>query len=269
MFIIPSAPDVAFKILKFPVYWYGITMSIAIFVGIITANKLFGKTWFDKEKDIIIEYAPMIILFGILGARLYYCCLNPEYYFVHPFEILDIRKGGLSIHGGILGGLASIFFMSRKTKIPFLKLIDPLSCGIILGQAIGRWGNYFNSEAYGFPTLSQNWGLYVPLHARVSEFSNYELFHPTFLYESILDLGAFFILFFLFHRFGKKYSGLTFFSYLIIYSLIRFFVESIRIDSALNIGTIPIAQVISVLMSIVGFVGIYIVIAQKKDSVSN
>lgn len=264
MFIIPCAPDVAFKIFNFPVYWYGIIMAFAIFTGIIVANKLLNKI-IPETKDIIIEYSPLIIIFGLLGARLYFCFLNPEYYFTHPFEILDIRKGGLSIHGGILGGIISIILVSFRAKISFWKLIDSLSCGIILGQAIGRWGNYFNSEAYGLPVVSQNWGLYIPLKARVAEYVDYELFHPTFLYESLLNLIAFFILMYIFKHFGKKYSGLTFFIYLILYSVIRFFIENIRIDSALNIGTIPLAQVVSVLLFIVGIIGIMYILIKRNN----
>ena len=256
MFIIPAPVDTAFKIFEFPVYWYGIIMALAILAGVVVANKLFNKIWFDETKDIIIEYAPLMILFGILGARIYFCCLNPEYYFSHPLEIFDIREGGLSIHGGIVGGILSIIIMSYRSKISFRKLIDSLSCGIILGQAIGRWGNYFNSEAYGLPVASQNWGLYVPVQSRVSEFTEFSFYHPTFLYESILNLFAFVILVYIFCRFGRKYSGLTFFAYLILYSVIRFFMEFLRVDSALNVGTIHFAQIISVLMFVVGVIGI-------------
>ncbi len=263
MFIIPAPNEIAFKIFNFPVYWYGITMASGILAGIIVSNYLFNKINFPKH-DTILEYAPLIILFGILGARIYFCCLSPAYYFSHPLEILDIRQGGLSIHGGILGGLLSIIFVSYRTKVPFLGIIDALSCGTILGQAIGRWGNYFNSEAYGIPVASQNWGLFVPFDKRVEEFAQYSLFHPTFLYESLLDLTAFFVLVWIYKKFGAKHCGLTFFAYLVIYSIIRFFIESLRLDSALNVGTIPIAQIVSILLFLIGILGGIIIFKRKS-----
>ncbi len=266
MFVIPDAPDIAFRIFNFPVYWYGITMAMAIFVGIVVSNKLFNKIN-EKCKDVIIEYAPLFILLGIFGARLYFCCLNPDYYFSHPSEILDIREGGLSIHGGLVGGIAAIIVAAYRKKISFFKIVDALACGTILGQSIGRWGNYFNAEAYGLPVASQNWGLFIPVHARVEEYVNYSLYHPAFLYESILDLSAFFVLVYLYLHCSKKYSGLTFFAYLVIYAVIRFFVERIRIDSALNIGTVPIAEVVSLVLLIIGITGLVVVLRKRDKSI--
>ena len=118
MLVIPAPNDVAFYIGNFPVYFYGITMATAIFAGILIANYLFNKINTPDKKDIILEYAPLFILFGILGARLYYCCLNPTYYFAHPIEILDIRKGGLSIHGSIIGGILNL--LTRLLAVSYL-----------------------------------------------------------------------------------------------------------------------------------------------------
>ncbi|MBP3820764.1 prolipoprotein diacylglyceryl transferase [bacterium] len=259
--IIQSPNDVAFNLFGISIYWYGIIMAFGIFIAIITANNLFNFKN-SRGKDIILDSAPIIIIFGILFARIYFCLLNADYYFSHPIKILDIREGGLSIHGAILGGIFSTILMVKKYKFPFLKIIDPIACSTILGQAIGRWGNYFNSEAYGYPTLSQNWGLFIPSSKRISEFSNYSLFHPTFLYESILDLFAFFILLFIYKKTNS--SGLTFFSYLTIYATIRFFIEKIRIDSALNVGSIPIAELISIILFITGILGLIFVLKKEK-----
>ncbi|MDY6363628.1 MAG: prolipoprotein diacylglyceryl transferase [Cyanobacteriota bacterium] len=263
--IIPAPNDIAFNIGAISIYYYGIIMAGAIFVALIAANFLFNKTYPQYKKDIVLESAPIIIILGILGARLYFCCLNPHYYFTRPLEILDIREGGLSIHGGIIGGILSILWIMKKYKIGFFKLIDPVACATALGQAIGRWGNYFNSEAYGLPTASQKWGLYIPIKDRVSQYSNYSFFHPTFLYESILDLIAFFVLLYIFKKFGKKYAGLTFFAYLTIYGVIRFFIENLRIDSELNIGgVIPIAGLVSVFFIIIGITGIFYTLKHNK-----
>lgn len=261
--IIPAPNDIAFNLFALPIYWYGITMALAIFIAMMLANFLFNKINPDLKTDTVLEYAPYIIISGILGARLYFCILNPQYYFSHPLEILDIREGGLSIHGAIIGGILSMLVIAKHLKIHVMKLVDVLSCTTILGQAIGRWGNYFNSEAYGFPVENQNWGLFIPLNKRISEYSNYSLFHPTFLYESLLDILSFGVLLIIYLKLGKRFQGVTFFIYLILYSLIRFFIEQIRIDSTLNIGSIPIAEIVSCILFIVGVIGTCFVLLKK------
>lgn len=263
--IIPAPNDIAFSLFGLPIYWYGITMALAIFVAMIVGNKLFNFVNKDLRKDVIIEYAPYIIIFGILGARLYFCLLNPGYYFSHPLQILDIRQGGLSIHGAIIFGTLTLFLIAKKIKIPVMSIMDSLSCSTLLGQSIGRWGNYFNSEAYGFPVASQKWGLFIPSAKRILEYSSYSLFHPTFLYESVLDFFGFFILLFIILKFGKKYQGFPFFAYLTLYSVIRFFIEKIRIDSAFNLGSLPIAEIISCILFVIGITGMALVL-QKRIS---
>lgn len=263
--IIPAQHDIAFNLFGISVYWYGIIMAFGIFCALVCANKLFNDKHPDVKKDIFIEFAPVIIICGILCARLYFCILNPHYYFNHPPEIFDIREGGLSIHGGIFGGILSILFIVKKYRLNFLSVIDPLACSTLLGQAIGRWGNYFNSEAYGFPVTNQNWGLFIPQSRRISGYTQFDLFHPTFLYESILDLISFFILVFIYKKFGEKFKGFVFFSYLVFYAVIRFFIEQIRIDSALNVGSIPIAQIVSVILFVIGITGIAFVLHYAKQ----
>lgn len=262
--IIPAVSDVAFNISGFCVYWYGVIMAFAIFAAIVAADKFFNVLNKNLPHGVILEFAPAIIICGILGARIYFCCLNPEYYFLHPLEILDIREGGLSVHGGLIGGILSTLFIIKKYKIPFLTIADCMAPATILGQAIGRWGNYFNSEAYGLPVKSQNWGLYIPPQHRIAEFMNFDLYHPAFLYESILDLTAFLLLVFILFKFGKKYAGVTFFAYLTVYSVIRFFTEQIRVDSALNIGSCPIAIIVSVLLFTAGVCGIIYSLIKSK-----
>jgi len=262
--IIPAPSDVAFTIFSFPVYRYGITMACAILAAMIFGNILYNKVNPFQKKDVILEYAPWIIICGILGARLYFCLLNFHYYFTHPIELLDIRQGGLSIHGAIICGVLSMICIARKLKIPVMTIMDSMACATILGQSIGRWGNYFNSEAYGLPVASQAWGLYIPPAKRVAQYANFNLFHPTFLYESVLDFAAFFLLMFILLKFGKKYRGLTFFAYLCVYSVIRFIIEQLRVDSALNIGALPVAQLVSTILFVIGTVGIFIVVQRHK-----
>lgn len=258
MFILPTPSTVAFDLFGIPIYMYGIIMACSIFVAIIVSNSYFNKNNPLQFKDSIIEHSICIIFSGILGARLYYCLLNFHYYIARPLEILDIRQGGLSIHGAILGGIICLFFVSLKTRISLLKYLDAISVGTILGQAIGRWGNYFNSEAYGMPVKNQNWGVLIPESRRLPEFMQYSLYHPTFLYESVLDLFSFGVLSYIYFKFSHK-KGVAFFSYLVFYSIIRFFIEQIRVDSALNVGNVPIAQIVSVILFVVGLLGLLVV----------
>lgn len=259
MFVIPAPNPVAFTLFNIPIYKYGVAMAVAIFVAMVLANYFYNISNSEEKsfrKDLIYEYAPLIIVAGILGARLYFCLLNPHYYLTHVLEILDIRQGGLSIHGAILGGVAGLWFVSKKTKVPFLAAIDTLAGSIFAGQAIGRWGNYFNSEAFGLPVAGQNWGLFIPEASRPVQYMDYSLFHPTFLYESCFDIIGFVIMFFIVKNFAKTRKGMAFFVYLMLYSVIRFFVEQIRVDSALNIGIVPVAQIVSAVMFVVGMCGI-------------
>ena len=244
-----SPGDVAFRIFDFPVYYYGIIMAFAVFCGFCIAYLLFKK-YYDKENNIILDISSWLIIAGIIGARLYYCLVNFSYYTNKPLEIFYIRQGGLSVHGMIIGGLLALLFFSKKYKISFWKFTDVFLCGTALAQCIGRWGNFFNSEAFGLP-CNMPWKLYIPISERPLEYINCEYFHPTFLYESILDLFIFIILLLLFKRFSNN-TGVITGLYLIFYSVIRIFVESLRIDSVLNIIGIPIAQIVSVLFLIFG-----------------
>jgi phosphatidylglycerol:prolipoprotein diacylglycerol transferase len=264
--IIPAPNPIAITILGVSIYWYGIIMAFAILSATLVGNTLFNKFSDPKYKDYIISIAPTLIISGILGARLYYCSLNYIYYFSHPLEILDIRQGGLSIHGAIIFGILSLIISSHIKKISILKVLDTVSISAALGQTIGRWGNYFNSEAYGLPVSGQTWGLFIPPTKRYEQYTDFSLFHPTFLYESILDFSCFCILLFYLLKSKNRKSGTIFFLYLSLYALIRFFIEQIRIDSALNIGTIPIAEIISLLMFIVGIAGILVVNLPKKSN---
>lgn len=261
--IIPSPESVAFNLFGFPIYWYGITMAIAIFFAILAGNWIFNVLNKFGKKDVIISCAPAVIICGILGARFYFCMLNASYYFSHPVEIFDIRQGGLSIHGALIFGIIALVAAAKVNKVSVWKVLDSMGCATILGQAIGRWGNYFNSEAYGLPVAGQKWGLFIPESRRVAEFIDFSLFHPAFLYESVLDLFAFGLLLWIALQFGKKYSGLPFFAYLTVYSLIRFFIEQIRVDSALNLGGVPIAEIMSVVLFVVGLSGMLAVLLYR------
>lgn len=257
-----SPGDVAFNFFGYPVYYYGIILASAIFVGIYCAYLLYKKYYEASKAQNIIDFSPWIIIIGILGARFYYCLVNFSYYTAHPFEIFYIRQGGLSVHGMIIVGICGLWWLSKKYKMSFLQLIDSFLCGTALAQSIGRWGNFFNSEAFGAPT-NLPWKLFIPISHRPTEFINYEFFHPTFLYESILDILIFVLLLVLFKRLSKT-PGLIACIYLILYSFARILVESCRVDSVLNIAGIPIAQIMS--LAIIIFASVFVInLIRKKN----
>ena len=226
------------------VYFYGVILALAIVVGVFVSDYI-GTKFFNLKKETIIDLSPYLIIFGIIGARLYYCFLNSDFYLRFPTEILAIRHGGISIHGAILGGFLGLLIFAKRHRLSVLKLADVSSVGLVLAQSIGRWGNFFNSEAFGSPT-NLPWKLYIAPQYRPIPFTDNEYFHPTFLYESVLDFAVFVLLYFLVKRGSVKKDGNLALIYLILYSLIRIFVEHYRIDSVCYINGFPVAIVVSV-----------------------
>ena len=226
------------------IYFYGVILALAIVTGTLVSDYI-GEKFYGLKKETMIDASPYLIIFGIIGARLYYCLLNSDFYIRFPSEILAIRHGGISIHGAILGGFIGLIIFAIRHKISIPKLCDISAIGLILAQAIGRWGNFFNSEAFGSPT-NLPWKLYIAEQYRPIPYTNVEYFHPTFLYESILDLILFGILLLVLKKGWNKKDGNIALLYLILYSLIRIFVEHFRIDSVMYIHGIPVAMVVSV-----------------------
>ena len=253
MFTSPS--QILFSIGDFHIYYYGVIMAISIAIGILVSDYI-GARFFDFKKETIIDMAPYIIIFGIIFARLYYCFLDVDFYLRFPTEILAVRHGGISIHGAILGGIVAILIFSKRHNLNYKKLLDVSAIGLSLGQAIGRWGNFFNSEAYGFPT-NLPWKLYIAPQYRHIPYLDYEYYHPAFLYESILDLFIFGILLYFVHKRFFKKDGIIALLYLILYSFVRIFVELFRIDSAAYLFGCPVAIIVSVCIMLVSFVLLY------------
>lgn len=262
MFVSPG--DVALRIGSLSIYYYGIIMAIALSVGVMTAVFVTKKFYPSLNPEIIYDISPHIIIGAIIGARIYYCLLSYNYFAQNPAEIIQLWHGGMSIHGGIIGGLIGGIIYAKRHTLPILKLCDIFSYGLVLGQTLGRWGNFFNSEAFGRPTESFL-KLYIPIYKRPLEYMQYNYFHPTFLYESILDFCIFLILFFIIRKFVKNIDGIVFFSYLILYSIVRILIEQLRIDSVLNIYGIPIAQIVSAIILITSIISIF-VLKLKNES---
>jgi len=251
-----SPGPIAFEILNYQVHWYGILIAVAFLVGIgvsVYAAKQLYKD--DKTVEHLYDLATLVLLGAVLGSRLYFVAFNLSYFLQNPVEILQIWHGGLSIHGAMIGGIIAGGFYTCLNKLSFLKYADLIVLGVILGQAIGRWGNFFNSEAFGTPT-NLPWKLYIPPALRPEQFMQYEYFHPTFLYESIWNLLVFLFLFFVVKNHPKYVQGMVFFSYLILYSIGRIFIESLRVDSIYAFLGIQLAQWASIILIVVGIIGL-------------
>ncbi len=257
-----SPADVLFDFGSLKVYYYGVFISLAIAASILISYLVIKKFYKELDPESIIDLSMWIVPFGVVGARLYYVLLNLNYYALNPLEIFMVQKGGLSIHGAILGGIVAGYFFVKKYKLPFLKYADIVAYGLPIAQAIGRWGNFFNSEAYGLPT-NLPWAVYIPVEKRYLEYVGYSYYHPTFLYESLINILIFLILIFFARKHFVGKPGCVFFLYLILYSLARIFVESIRIDSVLMIMHISVAIWASIFIMIVSAAGLFYCI--KKE----
>ncbi len=242
MFTSPS--QILCTVFGLNIYYYGVIMALAIAAGTLVSDWV-GTKFFELKQETIIDLAPYLIISGIVGARLYYCILCYDFYLRFPTEIIAIRHGGISIHGAIIGGLIGLWIYAKKHKISPAKLCDVSAIGLSLAQAIGRWGNFFNSEAYGKPT-DLPWKLYIAPQYRPIPYQDYQYFHPTFLYESILDILIFIILLILAKTGKLKQNGNIALIYLILYSIVRIIVETIRLDSVKYILGMPVAIFVSI-----------------------
>ncbi|MDR5658021.1 prolipoprotein diacylglyceryl transferase [Serpentinicella sp. ANB-PHB4] len=239
---------IAFELFGIQVAWYGILISLGIILGVILATKRAVAVGLHEET--VVDMCLLAIPAAILGARAYYVIFKWDYYSQNLSDIYRFRQGGLAIHGGIIAGVVVGYLFCKKKKISFLKLADVCAPSIILGQAVGRWGNYFNQEAYGRAT-ELPWAIEI----------DGMMVHPTFLYESLWNFAVFFFL--LYFTKKKKADGQLFLLYLILYSVGRFFIEGLRTDS-LMIGPLRVAQVISIVLIIVSMAFYYTL--QKKPN---
>lgn len=242
------------------IYWYSFTMFLGILAGIMVAKIEIKR----KKIDLFFfdNMAFYAILFGFVGARIYYVLFNLDYYLSEPLEIIKVWNGGLAIHGGIIGAIIAIYVYCKKNKMNMLEIVDICAPALIIGQVIGRWGNFFNSEAHGgVVTRSFLEGLHLPKFIIDGMYIDGVYYHPTFLYESLLNLICFIILMILRHN-KKIKLGVISGIYLMWYGVVRFFIESLRTD-ALMLGNIRMAQVISIVIFIIGLV--LIIFSRNKE----
>lgn len=235
--------------------WYGLLIASAVLIGVSLSQYLAKRRHINP--DLLGDLAIWLVVGAIPAARLYYVLFEWQSYAQNPGRIIAIWEGGIAIHGAILGGIVAALIFARIKKISFWQLADLVAPSLILGQAIGRWGNFFNSEAFGGPT-DLPWKLYIPPERRPPGLVEFEYFHPTFLYESLWDLAVFALLLTLFFRslHGLRLKvGTLFLVYLIAYSLGRFWIEGLRTDS-LMLGPLRIAQVVSLVGIGLGLAGL-------------
>ena len=243
----PVPEPVVFTLFGLDVRWYGILIAIGIIVATIIIYT--RAPLHDLPREKVLSFGVICIPAGIIGARLYYVLFRWDYYKDDLLSIFNLRNGGLAIHGGLILSLFMVFVLCKVWKYKPLNILDLAMPGIVLAQAIGRWGNYFNSEAHGGPT-DLPWAVTV----------NGQTYHPTFLYESIWCVILFFVLIWVDNR--RKFYGQTFLLYGILYSIERFFVEALRTDS-LMIGPLKQAQVLS-LVVIILFTVFYIILRKRS-----
>ena len=237
------------EIFGLEIRWYSLIILIAVIVGISLLVKE-GKK-FDYPKDFLFNLSFWVIIFGFLGARIYYVLFNYNMYINDPISIFKIWEGGLAIHGGLIAGFITLLIYIKKYNIRLLKITDMISVSLLLAQAIGRWGNFFNSEAHGTATtLLALQNKHIPDFIINGMYINGVYYEPTFLYESLWCLLGVIILLIIRKYKYLKVGGLTGL-YLIWYSIGRYFIESIRTDS-LMLGGFKTAQIMSALFCILG-----------------
>lgn len=258
---------IAFYFSGIPVYWYGVIISLALISGVFVASfaaKKLGEST-DIPLDLAIYCGPVAVVF----ARLYYVIFNFSYYLHNPSEILNLRGGGIAIYGAVIGAVFAAFVYCRVKKLNTLSVFDIGAVGLICGQMIGRWGNFFNQEAFGTNTRLP-WGMISESTVSyLRELQNSGLninpdlpVHPTFLYESLWSLAVLITLFIIVKH--RTYKGQIFFAYTSLYGVGRFFIEGLRTDS-LMLGPIRVSQGLALICAVVFGILYFKFLKKNKD----
>jgi phosphatidylglycerol---prolipoprotein diacylglyceryl transferase len=249
----------------FALRWYGLLIALAVLAGLLLSSRLAKARGIDPA--LIADLLPLLVLGAVVGARLYYVALEWRQYANNWVDVFSIWRGGIAIHGALIGGVLTTILFCRWRRQPFWPLLDVLVPSVALGQAIGRWGNFFNSEAYGLPT-ELPWKLKIPAANRTPEFLDQLHFHPTFLYESLWNLGVAAVLLVLFRRASRGRiqlpPGALSCVYLMAYSSGRLWIEGLRIDPLCLFaeppfceGGIRMAQLMSLVLIALGGLGLW------------
>ena len=244
------------------IYWYSVLIVVSIIIGMYFSLKEANKNGLTKEflYDLIFYLIPV----AILGARLYYVIFNFSLFKDNILDIFKIWEGGLAIYGSVIASIIFIIFYCKKKNKSILLTLDTLAPYLILGQAIGRWGNFINKEAHGaLTTLEYLKSMYLPKFIIDGMYINGSYYIPTFLYESLWNILGFIILLIIRKKNKYKNKGLLLFIYFIWYGLGRFFIEGMRTDS-LYVGIFRISQIVSIILIIIGIIGIIFILRRNK-----
>lgn len=247
------------------IHWYGLFLVLGMAAGITVAWRL--SHWHQLEPEQILDLSLWLIIGGILGARIYEIFLEAPYYFQHPLAMFKFWEGGLAIHGAIIGGFLALYLFAKKHHLSVLTLIALIVPGLALGQAIGRWGNWFNQELFGLPT-SLPWGIPISSINRPLAYATYDFFHPTFLYESVGCLIIFVTLLTLSYYWRQQLNQrrlvIIAASYLLGYAVLRFSLELIKIDPTPMLWGLRWPQWASIILALISL--IWLLKSFKKKS---
>lgn len=257
-----------FNVFGFEIAFYGCTMATGILAGYLLAAREAKRTGQNPE-----DYLDMLlyaVFFALVGARLYYVAFQWDYYSKDLIQILNVRQGGLAIYGGIIGAFTTVYFFAKKRNLSWLRMLDTACPGLALGQVIGRWGNFFNREAFGDYTDGL-FAMQLPVsavrsgeitekmweHMEVIDGIQFIQVHPTFLYEGLWNLGV--IIFLYIYRDRKKFTGELVLWYLVLYGIGRFWIEALRTDQLLIPGIgFPISQLLGAVLAVSGLIAIFV-----------
>jgi len=233
-----------------PFHMYGIILAVGVLVGVYVAEHRWRRRGYPK--DGIYDIAFWVVIWGVIGARVYHVITDYQRFEDDPWRAFQIWRGGLSIWGAVLGGGIAVVVITRRRKLPTLVVMDCLGPGIVLAQAIGRWGNYFNQELFGKPSTLP-WALEIAPQHRPFGYSQHATFQPTFLYESLACLAILGILLLVEHR-ARLTTGQTFALYVVLYTFARFWFENMRIDPAHEIAGLRVNAWVSIGLFLFGIV---------------
>jgi phosphatidylglycerol:prolipoprotein diacylglycerol transferase len=242
---LPSPSDpIAISLGPIDIRWYALFILSGIIIGTAVAAWLARRR--GQDETFLLDSAPVVVLLAVVGARLYYVALEWRFFLDHPDRIVGLQLRGLTIHGALVGGIACFWWLCRRRGEPFLRWADTITCGVPIGQAIGRWGNWANQEAFGRPS-DLPWAVEIDPQHRPARYADSPSFHPTYLYESISSVLIATALVWVVLRFSRQpgwRDGYALALYLVIYGGVRWAIESLRTDS-LYIGPWPAAYWLS------------------------
>jgi len=252
--MIPSVINIG----PIPIHLYALAIMTGVVLGALLAQKEAVRR--GQNGSLVWDMMVWVLIAGIIGARIWHILtptpsaiaagLTTEYYLTHPLEAIAIWNGGLGIFGAVAGGAIALYFFTRRHHLSLLLWLDILAPSVALGQAIGRWGNFFNQELYGAPT-NLPWAIYIDPQHRFPGFENISYYHPLFLYEMLWNLASVVFLLWLARRFSDRLkSGDIFLVYLMTYPLIRFLLEFLRLDSS-YLGGINANQILALVILII------------------